>query len=284
MNANAILSDIVAEVHATLGPAVGNISVARAVAGMYFTGVALDNGTAGVCQTPARAEIHDACCHTEYDPVLAPGTLRGRRASDLLEHVTSANPMHRALAIATLNALADACWKRRPHADVELRENVDAFDAAAIQPGERVALVGAFVPFLRSLKAMKQEYTVLELNPSMLKPEELPRYRPPAAAADVLPQADVVLVTGSTLVNGTADALLALPRSDARVVIVGPTVGMAPDAFLRRGVDIMGGIRVTAPDMLLDVLAEGGSGQYFFGRSAQRVVLVRRRVVPAVAA
>ncbi|MFO1027155.1 MAG: DUF364 domain-containing protein [Acetobacteraceae bacterium] len=284
MITNAILSDLVAEIHATLGPAVANISVTRAVAGMYFTGVALDNGTAGVCHTPARTEIHDACCHTVFDPVLAPGTLRGRRATELLEHVMSSNAMHRALAIATLNALADACWKRQPHADVVLREDVDAFDAAAIRPGERVALVGAFIPFLRALKAMKQDYTVLELNPAMLKPEELPRYRPTAAAVDVLPHADVVLITGSTLVNGTADALLSLPRADARVVVVGPTVGMAPDAFLRRGVDIMGGIRVTAPDMLLDVLAEGGSGQHFFGRSAQRVVLVRRPVTPAVAA
>ncbi len=47
-------------------------------------------------------------------------------------------------------------------------------------------------------------------------------------------------------------------------------------AFLRRGVDILGGVRITAPDDFLDVLTEGGSGYHFFGRSAERVVLQRR--------
>ena len=49
-----------------------------------------------------------------------------------------------------------------------------------------------------------------------------------------------------------------------------------PDAFLRRGVDVLGGVRVTAPDAFLNELAEGGSGYHFFGRSAEKVVLVRK--------
>jgi uncharacterized protein len=39
----------------------------------------------------------------------------------------------------------------------------------------------------------------------------------------------------------------------------------------------MGGIQVTAPDAFLDVLAEGGSGYHFFGKSAEKIVLVRRQ-------
>lgn len=60
------------------------------------------------------------------------------------------------------------------------------------------------------------------------------------------------------------------------VVVVGPTAGLYPDALLRRGVDVLGGVRVTAPDALLDVLAEGDSGYHFCGRSAEKVVLVRK--------
>ena len=59
------------------------------------------------------------------------------------------------------------------------------------------------------------------------------------------------------------------------MVVVGPTVGLLPGAFLRRGVDILGGVRITAPDAFLDTLAEGGSGYHFFGRSAEKVVLLR---------
>jgi uncharacterized protein len=59
--------------------------------------------------------------------------------------------------------------------------------------------------------------------------------------------------------------------------VVGPTVGLVPDAYLRRGCCILGTIRVTHSDEFLDVLAEGGSGYHFFGRSAEKIVLKSRR-------
>ena len=49
--------------------------------------------------------------------------------------------------------------------------------------------------------------------------------------------------------------------------------GPATDAFLARGCSILGGVRITDPDAFLDVLAEGGSGYHFFGKSAQKIVL-----------
>jgi uncharacterized protein len=85
-----------------------------------------------------------------------------------------------------------------------------------------------------------------------------------------------VLITGSTLVSNTLEHLLALTRPATRVTVVGPTVGMLPDAFLARGADVLGCVRITEPDPFLDLLAEGGSGYHFFGRSAQKLVLISR--------
>ena len=85
-----------------------------------------------------------------------------------------------------------------------------------------------------------------------------------------------MLITGTTLVNDTIEHLLALSRPEALVVMVGQTVGLLPDAFLHRGVDVLGGVRIIAPDAFLDVLIKGASGYHFFGRSAENVVLVRR--------
>ena len=67
------------------------------------------------------------------------------------------------------------------------------------------------------------------------------------------------------------------------MVLVGPTIGLLPDAFLSRGVDVLGGVRVTAPDAFLDVLMEGGSAYHFFGRSAEKVVLMRRAATRKIA-
>jgi len=60
--------------------------------------------------------------------------------------------------------------------------------------------------------------------------------------------------------------------------VLGPTVGMLPDAFLARGADILGSVRITEPDAFLDLLAEGGSAPHFLGHSAEKIVLARQPV------
>jgi len=207
-----------------------------------------------------------------------PGKLAGRRAADLAREALSGHGIRRAVGIAAVNALADYCWQRRPHPDVELCPGVDAFDATEIRKGDKVVVVGAFVPFLKELKRRGQPFLVLEQDAATLKADELPFFRQAEQAPEILPEADVVLITGSTLVNNTLEDLLALARPEARVTIVGPTVGMRPDAFLARGADVLGCVRISAPDAFLDLLAEGGSGYHFFGRSAQKVVLARRPI------
>jgi uncharacterized protein (DUF4213/DUF364 family) len=205
-----------------------------------------------------------------------PGKLKGRPARAVMQEAFSGHGIRRGVGIAALNALAELCWERRPHPQVELRRRVDAFDANNFAPGDRTVVVGAFVPFLKELKRRDLPFLVLEKDPATLKAEEMPFYRPAESAPEVVPEADVLLVTGTTLLNDTLDQLLTLARPDARVTIVGPTVGMVPDAFLARGADILGTVSITDPDGFLDLLAEGGSGYHFFGRCAEKIVLQRR--------
>jgi uncharacterized protein (DUF4213/DUF364 family) len=68
------------------------------------------------------------------------------------------------------------------------------------------------------------------MDAATLKPDELPYFRPADQAAAVLPSADVVLITGTTLVNDKVELLLELCQPAARVVVVGPPVGLLPSA------------------------------------------------------
>jgi uncharacterized protein (DUF4213/DUF364 family) len=227
--------------------------------------------------TPIKSILEAVCCPSSAMAMPFPCKLRGRRAADLAHEALSGHGIRRAVGIATVNALADCCWQRRPHPDVELRHGIDAFDTTDIRNGDRMVIVGAIVPFLKELKRRGQAFLVLEQDAATLKADELPYFRPAEQAAEILPDADVVLITGSTLVNNTLEDLLALTRRDAPVTVVGPTVGMLPDAFLARGADVLGCVRITDPDAFLELLAEGGSVYHFFGRSAQKLVLARRR-------
>jgi uncharacterized protein (DUF4213/DUF364 family) len=280
---SSILQETLEVIAKTLGAERDRISVERAVVGVFFTGVKLDNGMAGACATPIETVRETFCCASPAAGGRSPGRMRGCPAFALAREALGPDGLGRGLGIAALNALADTCWRRRPHPEAELRVGVDAFDAIEIRPADNVVVVGAFVPFLRALKQRRQPFIVLEQNPATLKADELPFFRPAEEARTVIPEADVVLITGSTMVNDTLEDLLALAKPRARVTVVGPTVGMLPDAFLRRGADILGSVRITEPDTFLDVLAEGGGAPDFLGRSAQKVALVRRSVAPAKA-
>jgi uncharacterized protein (DUF4213/DUF364 family) len=276
-----ILDESIAAIREILGRELDGLTVERTVVGLFFTGVKLNNGVAGACATPIKTIPEAVCCPSSSMSMPFPGKFRGRPAFDLTQEALGENGIRRAVGIAALNALADTCWRRRPHPDTELQLGIDAFDATEIYPGDRVVVVGAFVPFLRELKRRRQSYLVLEQDPATLKAEELPFFRPAEQAAAVVPQADVLLITGTTLINDTLDGLLALASPAARITMVGPTVTMLPDAFLHRGADVLGTVRITAPDEFLDLLAEGGSGYHFLGRSAQKVVLMRKRAARA---
>ena len=280
-DAKPILGETIEVIREILGRELGDLTVERVVVGLFFTGVKLNNGVAGACATPIKTIPEAVCCPSSAMSMPFPGKLRGRPAFDLAEEALGENGIRRAVGIAALNALADTCWRWRPHPDTELQLGIDAFDATEIYPGDQVVVVGAFVPFLRELKRRRQSYLVLEQDPATLKAEELPFFRPAEQAAAVVPKADVLLITGTTLINDTLEKLLALASPAARVTMVGPTVTMLPDAFLRRCADVLGTVRITAPDEFLDILAEGGSGYHFLGRSAQKVVLMRKRVARA---
>lgn len=278
-----LLAETTDLLHAILGPELAGLTVSRAVVGLFFTGVMLSDGSTGAAATPLRELREAVCCPSSAGAMPLPGKLAGRPAADLLRQLDAPDPIRRAVGVAAMNALAAAAWGRRPSPAVTLEPGVDAYDAARIRPGERVVVVGAFVPFLKALKAAGQDWTVLEQDKATLKPDELAHFRPANEAAVVLPGADVMLITGTTLLNDTLAELLGLARPDTRVVVVGPTVGLLPDVLLARGADILGGIRVTDPERFLDCLAEGGSGYHFFGRSAEKLVLRRRPEVARAA-
>ncbi|MDR3160959.1 MAG: DUF364 domain-containing protein [Spirochaetaceae bacterium] len=275
---NILLRETAARIEGFLGDALDALTLERAVLGLFFTGVKLSDGSGGLCFTPVKDIPQAVCCPSEAKAMPLSGSLRDRPARACLEDLFHENILRRTLAIAALNALSASCWKSGiERGSYSLETGVDAFDVIDLKPGQKTVVVGALVPLLKKLLAAGAEFRVLEQDVSTLKPREMPFYLPPERAPEVVPQADILVITGATILNGTLLGLLALARKDAGIFVAGPTASMLPDSFFSHGVSCMGGVMVTKPDELLDVIGEAGSGYHFFGKFAERLIIRRGR-------
>lgn len=272
----AVLRETHGYIQAELGDEINRIFLEKVVIGLFFTGVKLSNGIGGICFTPIKTIPEAVCCPSSAKAMPSSGKLKGTPVTELMGAMYEGNFLRKAIGIAVLNALSQTCWQKNPLREYEIQNSVDALEVVEIPEDADVAVVGALVPFIKKLKKRGKHFTILEMDPSTLKQDEMPFYIHGSKAAEIVPKADLLVITGTTLINDTLDGLLGLAKPEAQIVIVGPTASLLPDAFFKRGVDIIGGISVTNPDELLNLLAEAGSGYHFFGRSAERTVIKKR--------
>lgn len=133
--------------------------------------------------------------------------------------------------------------------------NLRVFDHFLPQlAGRRVAVVGRYPGLDRWSERHGLDLTVLERRPG---PADLPD----PAAEWILPQAQWVFLTASSIPNKTFPRLMALAR-DATVVLMGPTLPWLAE-FHHFGVDYLAGMEVADPSTLRQVVAEGGGVRLF---------------------
>jgi len=268
-----ILDEAAQLVKEKLGEAFEDLFIERAIVGLFFTGVKLSNGTGGICFTPIKEIPEAVCCPSSAGRIFDPGKIHGLRAADALSALFSPEPMKVAVAIATLNALSSACWSQGWKVPYNIHLNMDALEAISLPLESSVAVVGAIVPVLRLLKRRGGTWWVIEQDSRTLRGEELEHYVLAERSAEVLGKADVLIITGVTLVNHTLEGILQSARAGAEIAVMGPTASMLPEPLFERGVSVVGGVWVKKPDELLDVLAAGGSGYHFLDRLADRIVM-----------
>ena len=271
-----ILEETINHLHEIFRRELDEITVDRAVLGIFFTGVKLSSGHGGLSFTPVKEIPQAVCCPGSAAAMPLSGRLTGRTARGYLEYATDKNVLKRALGIAAVNALTCLAAERGAFNDYDITYGADAFDYANLSRTKSAVVVGALAPMLKQLIANSIDFHVLEMDIRTLKERELPFYAPPEDAHLYIPTADLLVITGTTLLNDTLDELLAMANPDASIIVTGPTASMLPDAFFKRGVTLLGGVMVTHADKTLDIISEAGSGYHFFGKSADRVVVRRR--------
>jgi uncharacterized protein len=184
---------------------------------------------------------------------------------DLLSWTQSMNPIERSFGLATLNSLL-------PLENMTFHEGNALELTATLGAGKRVVVVGHF-PHMNDIAARAAHFAVLEKRP---QPGDLPA----EAAPEVIPQADVVTMTGVTCLNDTIEGLLALKKPGATFIMLGPSVPLSPLLF-DAGIDIIGGMWVENADEVWRCASQGATPRLL--RGVRHVLGVRRpELVPGL--
>ena len=198
--------------------------------------------------------------HDHQDGPMVPdaGKLEDMTSRHLALLVHSDKAILRSIGFAAINALIP----RYP----EQWEDLNAETVLAeLGKDKVVALIGSF-PFISRLRNQVGELFVLEQNPGN---DELPANRAP----HVLPQADVVAITGMTLINQTLDGLLQHCRPDSQIMILGPTTPLSPLLF-KKNIHMLSGSVVTKIDPVLRAVCQGANFRQVH-RAGVRLVTIR---------
>ena len=171
------------------------------------------------------------------------GSLTKKSALELAEYAKSNIQLEASIGMAALNSLLDVDEKKC----IEL----NAFDELAERgKGKKIAIVGHF-PFIPKLRKLARILWVLEMN---LRPGDLPAEK----AEEILPQADVIGITGTAFINHTVAELLGLCKKESWVMMVGGTTPLSPVLF-DYGVDMIAGSKVVDPQKAINCISQGAT-------------------------
>lgn len=204
--------------------------------GVFHTGVL--TRYCGLAATLPR----DALKH-EGPLVKEPGFLLDKTPKDLVQMAYSESILEAAIGMAAINSLLE----------VDLDSCVELNAAELIlQKGEgkKVVIVGHF-PFLPRVREKAKALWVIEKNPRQGDFNE-------KEADRLIPQADIVAITGTSLTNHTLEHLLRLCSTESYIVMLGATVPLCPMLF-DYGVNAISGTRVIDSDLVLRCVSQGAN-------------------------
>jgi uncharacterized protein (DUF4213/DUF364 family) len=189
-------------------------------------------------------------------PEMNAGGLEGMSAAEAAKGIKSWNFLYASAAMACINAW----YNTKERLDMlGCREPYENYCTRGVELcGKTIGLVGHLKMPEKILKEAKEVF-ILERNP-------VSGDYPDSACEYLLPACDVVLITGSSLINKTLPRLLTICRN-AYTILTGPTVPMCP-ALLEFGIDRLAGVVVENPEEMKEYVRTEGSGTpYQYGTS-----------------
>ncbi|HPI15670.1 MAG TPA: DUF364 domain-containing protein [Spirochaetota bacterium] len=232
-----------------------NMKITRAVLGLGYNAIRLENGNVGLSANIVRERQGGCSVFKEA------GTISGSRAGDVLKLGERGDLMSRSICLAVLNALTNTA---------ESGEEGEVFDLVRVEEGDRVVMVGLIEPVAAMLKRKGCEVSVYEDRPVGHPMVEDPANLPARCAG-----ADIIIITGTSLINDSFDEIMSHASRAREVVLMGPSTPMRARAFAGTPVSRLAGSRVTDPDLSFTIVMEGGGTRELLRHGAMVKIVSR---------
>jgi len=184
------------------------------------------------------------------------GTLAQHKIADLAPWIKSWQPYEATVAMAVINSvingrspLLNQAQPLPPGED----HNLAVFDYFLPQiKDQKVVIIGRYPGLSRYEKSF--DLQVIERQPT-------DQDFPDPAVEYLIPQADWVFLTATSIINKTFPRLVELAEQ-AQLVLMGPTVPWLEE-FAEMGVNYLAGVTITDRQQLKQTIAEGGGKRIF---------------------
>ena len=185
----------------------------------------------GICR--GHAEDEDEAFHSFTDMT----------ALKLAEYSFLPDIAKASIGLAAINSLIDV--------NMEKCEDLNGLDFIRnVGKNKNISIIGHF-PFLDELAKRAKNLWIIEKRPG---PGDLPVEK----SAEYLPISDIIIISGTTLINHTLAGILKLCNNRSIKMLLGPTTPMA-DVLFDYGIDILSGSVVTNLDIALKYISEGAN-------------------------
>lgn len=220
---------IIERVYQEALPRLRGLTLVDAVIGISFLGVQLSDGSVHFCYLMRE-------CLPSGDAIFPYGVqMIGRPADEIAEWaLIGAEDLKRGLGVATLCAVA-------PKSPLSMGQNSDAF-YESIPAASKVGMIGYMPPIVQKLKdkcellcfdrAVELKGTIEDIPVCPMEEQDLR-----------LPTCDYVVISGTSLINHSLDALLSMSTNAQGIIVNGFSLPFYPEAFSGTAVTALGAAR-----------------------------------------
>ncbi|NLP36273.1 MAG: DUF364 domain-containing protein, partial [Firmicutes bacterium] len=204
-------------------PYLAQKTVQDLVIGLSLIGCQLDSGYVGVSYV-MREEITRGCSNFPFAQEAI-----GKPAAEVARWIISSdNSLQRAIASSVLAAASYG--QNIPDDNVQGK-----LFGVDVKPDDTVGMIGHIGPVAKELSKQVKEVIIFD------KGADDPGLTPMEKQPELLPTCDIAIISGTTTINGTIDALLKMCSRAREIVMVGPSTPMFPQGWQDSRLTVLAG-------------------------------------------